>query len=106
MLDIRRYSSLEDFFDKNSGPFYYFSTKAAKLYTDPVYSEGAYLVFGKETAGLPETLIKANLDTAVRLPMLEEARSLNLSNSEAVAVYEVLRQHGFSGLLKTGKFGG
>lgn len=105
MLDIRRYPSLEDFFEKNKGPFFYFSTKAAKLYTDPVYPDGAYLVFGKETAGLPEALIEANLDKTVRLPMLEGARSLNLSNSVAIAVYEVLRQQNFPGLETSGKYG-
>lgn len=98
LTDISYYDGLDDFFAKNSGPFYYFSTKAKFRHTEPHYPDGCYLVFGKETAGLPETLLARNPETTVRLPMREEARSLNLANSVAVGVYEVLRQWDFSGL--------
>lgn len=104
LLDITYYSSTEDFFEKNSGgKFYYFSTKANKTYTDIDYPDKAYIVFGKETAGLPEKLLHDNPDTTVRIPMISEARSLNLSNSVAIAAYEVLRQWNFPELMNTGK---
>lgn len=79
------------------GEFYYFSTKAAQSHTAPNYGDNVFLVFGKETKGLPEQLIHDNYSRAVRIPMLADTRSLNLSNSVAIAVYEVLRQHDFSG---------
>ncbi|MBR4079405.1 MAG: tRNA (uridine(34)/cytosine(34)/5-carboxymethylaminomethyluridine(34)-2'-O)-methyltransferase TrmL [Christensenellaceae bacterium] len=95
-LQLFTYPSLEDFFAKHpDGKFWYFSTKAAKRHTDVVYEEDVYLFFGKETKGLPEELIFGNPDRAVRIPMRDELRSLNLSNSVAVAVYEVLRQRDF-----------
>lgn len=98
-LDLFTYPSLEDFFAKHpDGKFWYFSTKAAKRHTDVRYEEDTYLFFGKETKGLPEDLIYGNPDRAVRIPMRDELRSLNLSNSVAVAVYEVLRQRDFEGL--------
>ena len=102
LLDITYYQDLNDFFHKNSGVFYYYSTKAKHVYSDIVYPENCYLVFGKETAGLPEDLLLKNPDTTVRLPMREQARSLNLSNSVAVGVYEVLRQWHFPDLEETG----
>ena len=77
------------------GNFYYFSTKAPHRHTDLAYPDNCYLLFGKETAGLPEKLLFDNPDTTVRIPMIDEARSLNLSNSVAVGVYEVLRQWGY-----------
>ena len=83
------------FFAKNSGPYYYFTTKAPQRYTDVAYPDGAYLVFGREDAGLPEELLRSEYERCVRLPMIREARSLNLSNTVAVAVYEVLRQWEF-----------
>lgn len=98
MLDITVYDSLDAFFDKNAGPFVYFSTKAQKRYCDVVYPPGVYLVFGKETAGLPETLLAANAENCVRIPMIDPARSLNLSNCVAVGVFEALRQADFPGL--------
>lgn len=104
LLDITYYDSLAEFFSKNAGPFYYFSTKARHVYSEVNYPDGAYLVFGKETAGLPEELMRDNPDTSVRLPMLDDdaARSLNLSNTVAVGVYEVLRQWGFPALRTQG----
>ena len=77
--------------------FYYFSTKAQKSHVEPAYGDEVFLVFGKETKGLPEKLIHDNYERAVRIPMIADTRSLNLSNSVAIAVYEVLRQHGFDG---------
>ena len=77
--------------------FYYFSTKAQQSHCDVKYGDEVFLVFGKETKGLPEQLIHDNYSRAVRIPMIADTRSLNLSNSVAIAVYEVLRQHGFKG---------
>jgi len=80
------------------GTFYYCSTKAKKHYTDVAFEENAFLVFGKETKGLPEELIYANYDRAIRIPMRPTLRSLNLSNSVAIIAYEALRQHDFFGI--------
>lgn len=92
-LDITYYDSTKEFFEKNkNGKFYYFTTKAEQTHTDVSYPNNAYLVFGKETKGLPEELLKDNHDSCVRLPMRGIIRSLNLSNAVAVGVYEVLRQ--------------
>ena len=104
LLDITYYDSLDEFFSKNSGPYYYFTTKASRIYSDVAYPDGAYLVFGKETAGLPEELLHENMERCVRLPMLDDdaARSLNLSNTVAVGVYEALRQWGFPALRTKG----
>ena len=90
--------NLEDFFHRNPGcNFYCFSTKAPRCYTDVVYETPVFLFFGKETRGLPEDFLRENLDRCVRIPMRESLRSLNLSNSAAIGVYEVLRQSGFRG---------
>ena len=98
LLDITYYESLDDFFEKNPGcEFWLFSTKAPRCYTEVTYGTPTFLFFGKETKGLPETLLRANLDRCVRIPMRENLRSLNLSNSAAIGVYEVLRQSGFRG---------
>lgn len=106
LLDITYYDSLSDFFEKNKdGKFFYFSTKATKIYSQVEYPDNCYLVFGKETAGLPEDLLFANKESCVRLPMINDssARSLNLSNTVAIGVYEVLRQWNFPDLLLKGK---
>ena len=104
LLDITYYSSLSDFFKKNTGgSFYYFTTKALRAHSDIQYPDNAYLVFGKETAGLPESLLYANPERCVRLPMRGEARSLNLSNAVAVGVYEALRQWGYPELQNQGR---
>ena len=106
LLDITYYENLNDFFEKNiDGNFYYFSTKATNIYSGVEYPDYCYLVFGKETAGLPEDLLHDNPDKCVRLPMINNssARSLNLSNSVAIGVYEVLRQWNFPDLLCKGK---
>lgn len=101
-LDISYYESLDEFFAKNSGPYYYFTTKAPQRYTDVQYPDGAYLVFGREDAGLPEALLATNQEHCIRMPMRDTCRSLNLSNSVAVGVYEVLRQWDFPELLDHG----
>lgn len=95
LVDITVYEGINDFFAKTRGPYYYFSTKARHIHSDISFPDGAYIVFGKETKGLPEELLHNNPDTTVRIPMIDEARSLNLSNSVAVGVYEVLRQWGY-----------
>ncbi len=98
-LDITYYKSLEEFLEVHGHEnLYLFSTKAPHCYSDVTYPEKVFLLFGKETAGLPESLLRDRIDTTVRLPMREGLRSLNLSNSAAIAVYEVLRQRNFAGL--------
>lgn len=108
LLNITYYKSLEDFFARNAGPFFYFTTKGQHIYSDVAYPDTAYLVFGKETAGLPEPLLAQHPETCVRLPMLDDdaARSLNLSNTVAVGAYEVLRQWGFPALRTQGSLKG
>lgn len=108
LLDITYYENLAEFFEKNAGPFFYFTTKGKQVYADVAYPDGAYLMFGKETKGLPESLLAAHPERCVRLPMLNDdaARSLNLSNTVAVGVYEVLRQWGFPALRRMGELHG
>ena len=94
-LTVRTYESLDEFMELNGGENLYFcSTKAKKLYTDIEYAGDVWLVFGKETKGLPEPLIFGNFDRAITIPMREGIRSLNLGNSAAIIVYEVVRQLG------------
>ena len=81
------------------GRFWYFSTKAHNRYTDVDFAPDDFLVFGKETKGLPEELLRANADHAIRIPMQPDIRSLNLANSVAIVLYEALRQQGFSGMI-------
>lgn len=85
--------------------FFYASTKAGQAYTEVSYPEDCFLVFGKETAGLPEELLEANRETCIRIPMRPGIRSLNLSNSVAIILYEVLRQKGFKNMDLKGKMG-
>lgn len=102
-LDITYYKNIDDFYEKTAGgSYFYFSTKAPRCYTDIEYPDECYLIFGKESRGIPEEILKKNLDKCVRIPMLENLRSLNLSNSAAIAVYEVLRQRRFANLEKQG----
>ena len=106
-LDVHFYDNLEDFFNKNpDAEVYFFSTKAQNLYSDVSYGDNVFLMFGKETRGLPEDLLFAHPEQCVRIPMLDRLRSLNLSNSVAIAVYEVLRQGGFEGLRQSGELTG
>lgn len=100
-LDITIYKNYDEFLSKNSGDFYYCTTKGKNIYSDAdLSSDNLYLLFGKETKGLPEPLLKDNYDKCIRIPMINDARSLNLSNSVAIIGYEALRQQGF-GQLKT-----
>ena len=95
IANIQYYDSFEEVVEKNpNGTFFYATTKVNQAHSDVKYVENSFIVFGKETKGLPETLIKENLETCIRIPMLnlEKARSLNLSNSVAIVVYEALRQ--------------
>ncbi len=103
-LDISYYDNIDDFFSKNEGKFYYFTTKAERRYTDADYSGRVYLIFGKETRGLPEDMLKEHRERCVRIPMIDSIRSLNLSNSAAIGVYEALRQRGFAGFRTEGVF--
>ena len=103
-LDITYYDSLADFFEKTRGSrYFYFTTKGRNVYSDIKYPDGCYILFGREDAGLPEELLHANPDNCVRLPMRPELRSLNLSNSVAIAAYEILRQWDFPDLERSGK---
>ncbi len=103
-LDIHYYDGLEDFFGQHpEASFYCFSTKAKYRYTDIDYPDEVFLIFGKETKGLPEEFLHEHPESCVRIPMREGLRSLNLSNSVAIAVYEVLRQGDFEGLRTAGE---
>ncbi len=97
-LDITYYQDLEEFRAANKGPFFFFTSKGPQRHTDVVYPDGAYLVFGREDAGLPESLLAKNQPWCVRIPMRRGERCLNLSNSVAVGVYEALRQWDFQDL--------
>ena len=103
LVDVRVYDSLEDFFSKNDvKQLWCLSTKAPRCYTEADFQDGCYLLFGKETKGLPEDFLREHYEQTVRIPMREEARSLNLSNAVAITAFEALRQTGFSGLLDHG----
>ena len=102
-LDVRRYINYEDFLEKNPGAIIYMATtKARKVYTEVAYEDDCYIMFGKESAGIPEEILKQNKERCVRIPMNEEIRSLNLSNSVAIMLYEALRQQGFKNMELTG----
>ncbi len=103
LVTIVRHASLEAFFTAYPGiPAFYISTKGQKLYTEVSYPPDAALIFGKESAGLPEELLKANPETTVRIPIHEQARSLNLANAVAITSFELLRQNDFTGLKQRG----
>ena len=104
LVDVRYYDNLDDFCNRNSlGNFYYASTKSEKSYSDIVYTMNDYIIFGKETKGLEENLLRNNYERCIRIPMFAEARSLNLSNAVAIILYESLRQNEFKFLKKEGK---
>lgn len=95
-LDVRTYINFEDFLEQNPGAkIYMATTKAEHTYTDMQYEEDCYIMFGKESAGIPEEILVDHRETCIRIPMIGEIRSLNLSNSVAVILYEALRQHQF-----------
>ena len=109
LVDVFDYNNLEDFFQKNPQAkenLWLATTKAPQSYCEAEFTDGCWLFFGKETAGLPEAFRMAHYDRCIRLPMRSAARSLNLSNSVAVLTYEALRQTGFPGLSGTGEMAG
>ena len=98
-LDVTTYINYEDFLEKNPGAkIYMATTKAPQVYTDVSYEPDCYIMFGKESAGIPEELLLENQERAIRIPMLGDTRSLNLSNSVAIVLYEALRQNDFPGM--------
>lgn len=102
-LDITYYQDLSEFWAANRGPYFFFTSKGTHRHTDVSYPDGAYLVFGREDAGLPEELLAAHPAQCVRIPMRRGERCLNLSNSVAVGVYEALRQWDFEDLETRGQ---
>ncbi len=104
LVQVRDYDDLQDFFTKNDVKrMWCLSTKAPRSYAEAEFADGDYLFFGKETKGLPEDFLEAHRDCCIKIPMREEARSLNLSNAVAITVYEALRQCDFPGLREYGK---
>ena len=101
-LDISYYDGFDEFFARTSGNYFFFTTKAQNRYTDVSYPDNCYIIFGREDAGLPEELLFRNKNSCVRIPMMPTLRSLNLSNSVAIAAYEILRQWDFPELQNNG----
>ena len=103
-LDVTTYIDYRDFLEKNPGAkIYMATTKAQKMYTEVNYEPDCYIMFGKESAGIPEELLVQNRENCVRIPMMEQIRSLNLGNSAAIVLYEALRQNGFAGMETAGE---
>ena len=103
-IEVYTYLDYEDFLNKNpDAKIYYASTKAKKIYTQVAYEDECYIMFGKESAGIPEEILVKNAETCVRVPMGDGIRSLNLSNSAAIVLYEALRQLDFPGLVREGE---
>ena len=103
-LDVRRYINYEDFLEKNpDAHIFYATTKARHVYTEVSYSENDFIMFGKESAGIPEEILKEHPDQCIRIPMLPEIRSLNLSNSVNIVLFEALRQNDFKSLETKGE---
>ena len=103
-LDVRTYVNFEDFLAKNPGAkIYMATTKAHKVYTDVEYEPDCYIMFGKESAGIPEEILVENEEDCMRIPMNGDIRSLNLGNSVAIVLYEALRQNGFAGMNLSGE---
>ncbi len=103
-LDYTIYASYEDFLEKNPGAKIYMATTKAKMvYSEADFEEDSYIMFGKESAGIPEEILVHNEKNAIRIPMFGEIRSLNLSNSVAIVLYEALRQNGFANLNTKGE---
>ena len=102
-LDVTVYSDYQDFLDRNPGAkIYMATTKAPAVYTDVSYEPDCFLMFGKESAGIPEEILLENQERCVRIPMWGDIRSLNLSNSVSIVLYEALRQNGFEKMTMTG----
>ena len=102
-LDVTTYLDYEDFLERNPGAkIYYATTKAPQTYADVKYEDDCFIMFGKESAGIPEEILVDYKDTAIRIPMFPDIRSLNLGNSVAIVLYEALRQNDFPGLEEAG----
>ena len=102
-LDVRTYIDYNDFLEKNPGAkIYMATTKAPKVYTEVNYEPDCYIMFGKESAGIPEEILHENKENSIRIPMNPSIRSLNLSNSVAIVLYEALRQQNFANMQMTG----
>lgn len=98
-LDVRVYKNFDDFLIKNPGAkIYMATTKAEKIYTEATFEEDCYIMFGKESAGIPEEILVENKENCIRIPMVGDIRSLNLGNSVAIVLYEALRQNEFRGM--------
>lgn len=98
-LDVTTYSDYADFLERNPGAkIYMATTKAPKVYTEVSYEPDCYIMFGKESAGIPEEILVQHQEDCVRIPMVGDIRSLNLSNSVSIVLYEALRQNGFAGM--------
>lgn len=102
-LDLTYYENLDDFFERNEGAYYFFTTKGRRRHSDVFYEGHVYLIFGREDKGLNEDLLYQNEESCVRIPMRNTLRSLNLSNSVAIAAYEVLRQWDYPELTSEGE---
>ena len=103
-LDVERYINYQDFLDRNPGATIFMATtKGKKIYSEVSYSDGCYIMFGKESGGIPEDILVKDPDRCVRIPMLEDTRSLNLANSAAIVLYEALRQNGFPRMQTKGR---
>ncbi len=103
-LDVKIYKSYEDFLLKNPGAkVYYATTKSKTVYTQASFEPDCYIMFGKESAGIPEEILVDHEDTCIRIPMIGDMRSLNLSNSAAIILYEALRQNDFEGMCREGE---
>jgi len=104
LLDVHRYADYADFLEQNQNANIWFATtKAERSYTDVEFNDGDFIMFGKESAGIPEEILVENREHCIRIPMLEDIRSLNLSNSVAIVLYEALRQTGFKDFEKAGQ---
>ncbi|MDE6984562.1 MAG: tRNA (cytidine(34)-2'-O)-methyltransferase, partial [Lachnospiraceae bacterium] len=106
-LDVRRYMNFEEFVERSlaqnpGAKLWMATTKAKKVYTQAAFGKDDFIMFGKESAGIPEELLAGSEETCIRIPMLDQIRSLNLSNSVSIVLYEALRQQGFSGLQTQG----
>lgn len=97
-VEIIKYDSIDEFFTNNKGPFYFASTKSKHIYSEVKYEDDCYILFGKETKGLPEKILHDNYDKCIRIPMRNTIRSLNLANSVAIVAYEYERQKDFNKL--------
>lgn len=103
-LDVRRYMNFAEFLEKNpKAKIWMATTKAKKVYTEAEFGENDYIMFGKESAGIPEEILVDYEETCIRIPMLEQIRSLNLSNSVAIVLYEALRQNDFAEMQTKGE---